>query len=330
MPEEILKNIYRIRVPLPGNPLRELNSYVIKGRERTMVVDTGFRQEACRQALFAGLRELNVRPEETDVLLTHLHSDHAGLSAEVACEKGSRIFVSEVDKHLMDTYADGVRKTGGHRMDDQRWAQGFPKNELVAEWESNPSISMAPQLGTVYTGLKDGARIECGGYELTCILVPGHTPGQMCFHLEKEGAMLLGDHVLFDITPNITDWENVPDSLGDYLESLKAIRAYDVVLPLPGHRERGDFKSRIDYLLEHHQYRLEEAARVVKENPGSTAYDLAGKMTWKIRANSWAEFPLTQKWFAVGECGAHMDYLKVRHVIREERGADGRICYFPG
>ena len=29
MPEEIRKNLYRVPVPLPGNPLKELNSYVI-------------------------------------------------------------------------------------------------------------------------------------------------------------------------------------------------------------------------------------------------------------------------------------------------------------
>lgn len=51
--------------------------------------------------------------------------------------------------------------------------------------------------------------------------------------------MLLGDHVLFDITPNITDWWDVPDSLGDYLRSLDKIAAYPVTLPLPGHREAG-------------------------------------------------------------------------------------------
>ena len=47
--------------------------------------------------------------------------------------------------------------------------------------------------------------------------------------------MLLGDHVLFDITPNITDWWDVPDSLGDYLRSLDKLVAYPVTLPLPGH-----------------------------------------------------------------------------------------------
>jgi glyoxylase-like metal-dependent hydrolase (beta-lactamase superfamily II) len=151
----------------------------------------------------------------------------------------------------------------------------------------------------------------------------------MCYWLEEEGAMLLGDHVLFDITPNITNWEGVDDSLGNYLDSLRAIRAYDVALPLPGHRGRGAFRARIDDLLAHHEHRLAEALEVVKKYPGNTAYFLAGHMTWKIRANSWEEFPLAQKWFAVGECASHMDYLKRRDLIREEPDGEGLLRYYP-
>ena len=36
-------NIYTIPVPLPNNPLRSLNSYVIKGEDRNLLIDTGFR-----------------------------------------------------------------------------------------------------------------------------------------------------------------------------------------------------------------------------------------------------------------------------------------------
>lgn len=32
-------------------------------------------------------------------------------------------------------------------------------------------------------------------------------------------------------------------------------------------------------------------------------------MTWDIRADSWADFPLNQKWFATGEALAHLEYL---------------------
>ncbi|MFQ8841382.1 MAG: MBL fold metallo-hydrolase [Clostridium fessum] len=74
--------IWRIGVELPQNPLRELNSYLIKGKEneRDLLIDTGFRREECREALFAGLRALGSSPDRLDILLTHLHSDHTGLA----------------------------------------------------------------------------------------------------------------------------------------------------------------------------------------------------------------------------------------------------------
>ena len=87
MPEEIAAGIYRIPVPLVGNPLKELNAYLLKGEDGNLLIDTGFRQPACREALFAGLRELGIRRGETEVLLTHLHSDHSGLAPEAAGEQ---------------------------------------------------------------------------------------------------------------------------------------------------------------------------------------------------------------------------------------------------
>ena len=43
MAERISEGLYRIPVPLPGNPLRELNSYLLTGGERAVLIDTGFR-----------------------------------------------------------------------------------------------------------------------------------------------------------------------------------------------------------------------------------------------------------------------------------------------
>lgn len=42
-------DIYRIEVPLPNNPLRYLNSYVVRGRDRFLVIDTGFNRPECRE-----------------------------------------------------------------------------------------------------------------------------------------------------------------------------------------------------------------------------------------------------------------------------------------
>lgn len=39
-------------------------------------------------------------------------------------------------------------------------------------------------------------------------------------------------------------------------------------------------------------------------------------MAWSIRCRSWEDFPLTQKFFAVGEALAHLDYLETRGQLR--------------
>ena len=323
MPQEIIPNLYRLPVPLPGNPLKELNAYLIRGKDRCLLVDTGFRQEACRQALFTQLKQFGLGPGDVDVLLTHCHSDHSGLAPEAAGERGV-IYVSATDRRALDV-------TGEERA--RRWegltarfaAEGFPPEMLAHMETTNPARSMVPEEGGHYESLADGQVLEAGGFTLRALLMPGHTPGQMCFWLEKEGLMLLGDHVLFDITPNITAWPDMSDALGAYLDSLDRIRAYAPVRALPGHRGPGDLAERVDQLKEHHRRRLEEALKAVREHPGAGAYELAGHMTWKIRARNWAEFPVAQKWFAVGECMSHLDRLIVEgRITRRVEGGRNR------
>ncbi|MFQ7450231.1 MAG: hypothetical protein ACLRNQ_01020 [Flavonifractor plautii] len=56
MTECISEGLYRIPVPLPGNPLRELNSYLLRGQERSLLIDTGFRQEEAAALCLPGWR----------------------------------------------------------------------------------------------------------------------------------------------------------------------------------------------------------------------------------------------------------------------------------
>ena len=324
--ENISGNIYRIPVPLPNNPLRTLNAYVIRGKDQSLLIDTGFCMEECRQALRLGLDELGIKQQETCVLLTHMHSDHAGLAPEFVGD-GQPIFISAKDRALLDGYAD--RKSATHAKTASLFeAAGFPAELLKQIERINPAWAYAPAECHQYEAIQDGQMLEFGGYQLHCIAVPGHTPGQMCFYIAEEGIMFTGDHVLFDITPNITGWPWVKDSLGDYLDSLKRIREYEVRQALPGHRKPGIMRDRIDTLMEHHERRLLEVRTKIRENPGLDAYTLTGHMTWNIRASSWETFPLTQKWFAVGECTAHLDYLLARNEIRRELDKHGVYHYY--
>ena len=97
-------------------------------------------------------------------------------------------------------------------------------------------------------------------------------------------------------------------------------------LLLPAHRaETGNLATRVDELTAHHARRVENALETLRREPGLTAYEIAGRMAWSIRCRDWADFPLTQKFFAVGEALAHLDYLTVRgQAVRRWDGAHYR------
>ena len=96
--------------------------------------------------------------------------------------------------------------------------------------------------------------------------------------------MFLGDHVLFNITPNITTWPFFEDPLGHYVHSLMDISIYDVRLPLPAHRGVNcSMAERIGTIIEHHGARIREMlGHLLTERPGLTPYDLSGMMTWRV------------------------------------------------
>lgn len=325
MVQEIMKNVYRIPVTLPNNPLKELNSYYFKGKDRCLLIDTGFRQPEGLAALKAGLKELGADMTKTDILLTHLHSDHTGNAPEVASPE-SRVFLDKEDSKWL---AQSTRWDWEKDEDQMFREAGISEEMLETVTSTHPGRRLSPDPKFErYEHLEDGQIIEVAGYKLQIIKTPGHTPGNTCIWLEEQKTMFSADHVLFDITPNIQKWTNMENALGHYLDSLRKVRKYPVETCFPAHRKTGDFHARIDELLEHHTFRLNECLKVIQENPGLCAYDITGKMTWRIKARNWDEFPTAQKWFAVGECLAHLDYLmNENEIIREMNNGVWR--YYP-
>lgn len=324
-PEEVAADIFRIRLPLPDNPLKMLNSYFIRGDESDLLIDTGFRRPECREALDRGLAALGSEKERRGVLCTHLHADHSG-NADLYAGEEQPLYMTKTDLEHLARYLD--RSLNRVRFEIFRQG-GFPVPLLEENERRNQSVTMVmPAIDPRFRTLGEGDEIRAGRYTLTTLMMPGHTPGNAMFYLESERIMFTGDHVLFDITPNITNWPDMEDALGTYIASLHRARTYDVKLALPGHRGMGDYHARIDAILAHHERRLADTKRIIGETPGLSAYEIASRMKWKIRAESWEAFPLQQKWFATGECFAHLDYLLRRGEIgRTEE--DGVFRYHP-
>lgn len=320
---QITENLFTFQIPLPNNPLKWLNCYVIKGGDgRSLLIDTGFRRPECQDVLFAGISELGLDLSRTDVLITHLHADHSG-NAGTLHDLGCRILMSKKDHDVI--------LSGGWTDNETLCYQAGMTPEILSVVQANNPAALYASKRFPADIVADGDVLEYGGYRLECLEVPGHSPGNLCLYCRERKLMFTGDHVLFDITPNITAWGGVPDILYRYLQSLDRVAAYDVEIALPAHRGTGDIsmRTRIEQLKAHHAARLAEIRQKVQEFPGRTTYEISGLVTWKIRAKSWDDFPPGQKWFAVGETAAHLDYLVNRGQLAVQLAADGMQHYYP-
>ena len=209
-------DIYRIEVPLPHNPLRYLNSYVVRGRDRFLVIDTGFNRPECREALFSGLASLHVDLARTDLFLTHLHADHTGLVGDFS-RSGSRIYMHPDDYQYLVDSADG---STWRYAEEKFMAEGMPPEEIKNQF-SNQARKYSPDPSFTVRAVRDGERIQLAGTEFQVIHTPGHTKGLCCLYIPEKEIIFTSDHILFDITPNIQYWYHMPDALERYLKEIQ-------------------------------------------------------------------------------------------------------------
>ena len=308
MIKEIIRHLYCIELPLPKNPLKSINCYVIKGKDRNLIIDTGMNREECKAVLFPALKELDIDLQRTDLFITHLHADHFGLSGDLATDS-SICYFNRVETAIV--------KEASH------WGNflqifienGFPESVLQDSMAKHPGVLYSPSRLVEITPVDDGQVIEVGDYKLQCIETPGHSPGHMCLYDAAKKLLFSGDHILFDITPNISYWPEMKDALRSYMASLDKVSGLDVTRVLPAHRSPWhSHRERIEELKIHHRHRLDECIAALQEGD-MTAYEVAPYITWKIECSDWEQFPIAQKFFAVGETIAHLHYLETDKMI---------------
>jgi glyoxylase-like metal-dependent hydrolase (beta-lactamase superfamily II) len=194
---------------------------------------------------------------------------------------------------------------------------GLPEKELLNARDNHPGYKYKPDGKVDFEIVQDQQEIEIGKYHFICTLTPGHTDGHMCLYEPEHKLLIAGDHILEEITPNISQW-TINNPLSNYLSSLEKIKQLEVKLVLPGHRRIfKQCKRRIQELLKHHQNRLQEVLQLLALQP-SNAFDLASRMTWDMSYETWEEFPIAQKWFATGEAQAHLTHLEAQGLLQKQ------------
>lgn len=329
MTKEIYKNVYMTVFPLTGNPLREINIFVIKAEDENLIIDTGFNNEENKANMEQMIKDLDLDLSKTKLFLTHLHSDHIGLAGYLQ-KKGLReIYISEVDGDLVEKGMD---------LDGEKW-QSILNNAKIqgligkAPSAENLSINDHPGYKNMpekfdYTTVKPGDNLKIGDFNFTIINEAGHTPGMVGLYDKKKSVLFCGDHILGKITPNITYWgEKYGDSLGTYMENIKNLKAENIQSLFSSHRHLvEDVNERIDQLLDHHAARLEDTLSIIEKLERANTTEITKQMNWDIKAKDWSDFPASQKWFAVGEASAHLIHLRDQGKVKEE--IDNGVAYY--
>ncbi|MDX9889020.1 MAG: MBL fold metallo-hydrolase [Anaerovoracaceae bacterium] len=314
MVDLLLDNIYSIQISLPDNPLKSLNAYLILG-EKNLLIDTGFNREECYGELIEALNSLNVDLNNTDLFITHSHSDHCGLTT-LLLKKGCKAYCSEKDAKIIN---ESIKNEYWVNLENLFARYGFPEKDVGRTTDLHPGKRFQNNEVVDFEILHDGDVISVGAYDFNCILTPGHTPGHMCLYDKKNKILISGDHILGDITPNICVETGMLNPLQLYLESLEKVGKLPVTKTLCAHRGQIiDVYLRISELQEHHEKRLKEVKKILC-NGAKNAYETAQFMTWRISCNSWEDFPMEQKWFATGEAISHLNYLYMKGEIKRRQ-----------
>lgn len=317
-----------LRMPLPF-ALDHINLWLIEGAEGWTLVDTGY-GDAPTRALWSEhfAASLGGKPI-TRVVATHCHPDHLGNAEWIASRFGCRVTMTHGEFMTAHAICD---ERAGHAPADNRELfrrHGMADADLAALGaRGNAYRKGVPSLPPSYDRIFHGDVVIAGDLHLRVIAGYGHSNEHASLHSPAAGVLISGDMLLPRISTNVSVWPYDPD--GDPLDRfLQSLSAYEplpedtLVLPSHGLPFRG-IAPRIAQLREHHAARLAEleAAVSAATAPVSTADVVPVLFRRPLDAQ--------QRFFAMGEALAHLNYLWRRGRLRRLCHADGAYRFAAG
>ena len=285
---EIAPGLARVTLPVPFE-LGGVHAYVLEGKDGMVLVDCGPRMPGVIEALEAALRDLGVSWDRVaGLVLTHWHMDHAGNAAEVRRRSGCWVAIHEDDATEAARYHwDPDRMLGDAPF---FLSLGVPEREAREMVEAPRAFAAMTEAFRVDRPLRDSEYLMLGHRSFRVVWTPGHTPGHLCLQEEGTGLMLVGDHVLDPITPNISFLPGAENPLADYRVSLQRVARLAPKRLLPGHGEPIETPlERLQVIEEHHRRRERATYETVvagAETPAEVARVLFGDhhppLSWRL------------------------------------------------
>jgi glyoxylase-like metal-dependent hydrolase (beta-lactamase superfamily II) len=317
--DQILPDLYRITLPMPFR-LRHVHVHALVHDGKVALFDTGMNVPESIHALDEALSTLGKTTKDIDqVFLTHFHADHCGIAGRIQELSGAVVHLSATDERRLQYNSKPEDLAEQARSFYIR--QGLPQKAMDTLIKLLSVFRKATIPFRVDSHLEPRGRLNLGNRSLEVVAAPGHTAGQVCFYFPEEKILLAGDHVLPDITPNLS-----PDifqldyrPLRSFLQSLEAIRDLPVRMVYPAHGDSfPDLGRRVDEIKEHHAERSRLVLEALK-GTGKTAFDVSGDIFG-------ADLPEFDQFLALNETYVHLVELMDKSVVRgEEQG--GLVLY---
>ena len=203
-------------------------AYVVETSQGLVLVDSGLDDDAGllkSQMTALGLDWKRVRA----ILLTHVHGDHSGGAEALRAATGAKVYAGAGDAQVL--------KDGQSR---------------AAFFSSFYMPNHNPHPTTVDVALEGDQTLTFGDVRIQALAMPGHTPGSVCYLLERKNLRVLfgGDVVMMlrgDAKPRTESGKPLgtysaylaPRFRGDATDSLASLRRLRALpvpdLVLPGH-----------------------------------------------------------------------------------------------
>jgi glyoxylase-like metal-dependent hydrolase (beta-lactamase superfamily II) len=200
--DRILPDLYRITLPMPFR-LRHVHVYALLHEGKVALFDTGMNIPETYTVLDEALATLGKTTKDIDhIFLTHFHADHCGIAGAIQKLSGAAVRLSATDEMRLqynNRHEELVERARSFFL-----SQGLPQKAMDNLIKLMAVFRKATLPFQVGCHLEPHEKITLGDRTIEVIAAPGHTAGQMCFYLPAEGIFLAGDHVLPDITPNLS------------------------------------------------------------------------------------------------------------------------------
>lgn len=296
--------IERIQLPLPFR-LNHVNCFLAEGETGYTVMDTGLHHRKTADTWREVLQDKQVKR----LLLTHLHPDHCGYAGQLQRETGAAAWMTETDAlALHQIWQEKALAILAKDYVQAALPEAIASEIIEMTGEFPPAVMPLPE---IHHYLQEGESIELGKGVFEVVFTPGHSDGLICLYDRKNSVLFSTDHILPNITPNISYWfYGEKNPLQSFQDSLEKVKKLDAGYVIPSHGEPFEnANARIDALWRHHEERL--AFVLEKARGGKTVFAMCREMFPR-------ELSPYDYQFAIGETIAHLEYLRNKQLLQCE------------